>query len=650
MMGRKAVMFALVAAGFSAGLQGQGTGFFVPDWRFTGSSLQGTRQVGQATWRVENGEIVGTPTGPNGGWLLFATGYQDVRFEASYRCAAACTAGVMARAESVPGGGLKGVYVSISGGNPPASAVTVDPQGSIVDRVPLTRGAGGQIRIAPPPPPPAPAGGGARGGGGGGGAAAAPARSGGPAPSFQSMFPAVPDPVFRPNEWNTVQLLVDANIFQSGVNRGSRLDAAAVAIDAQTGSFGPIALHVAGTGEVRFKDLALRDLQPRVMPAEEVSARFRAQQFEENYYGWSAAAGDFNNDNVLDVTIGNRYYLGPGFTVSREIYLAQAFSPATQYSPAMVNFAHDYTGDGWDDVLVAESRTPVLYVNPKGESRRWNRHEVFPTAVASEAILFRDLNGDNTPDAIFAGGGRAYWTTVNRSNPTGPWQVYPITEQGPASSSNHGIGVGDVNGDRRLDVVMSHGWWEQPAGGPTQTPWRFHQAAFGRAGNAGGEMAVYDVNGDGLADIVTALEAHSFGLAWYEQKRSAAGAVTWVQHMIMDNFASTNAGGVTFTELHAMTSADVDGDGVQDIITGKRWWAHRDSHADPDAHGAGVLYLYRTVRNPAAPGGATFVPELIHNRSGVGSMIQTADLNKDGAVDIMAATAFGGHIFWGVKR
>ena len=39
----------------------------------------------------------------------------------------------------------------------------------------------------------------------------------------------------------------------------------------------------------------------------------------------------------------------------------------------MVNFAFDYTGDGWDDILVVESRTPVLYVNPKGESRRWIR-------------------------------------------------------------------------------------------------------------------------------------------------------------------------------------------------------------------------------------------------------------------------------------
>ena len=90
----------------------------------------------------------------------------------------------------------------------------------------------------------------------------------------------------------------------------------------------------------------------------------------------------------------------------------------------------------------------------------------------------------------------------------------------------------------------------------------------------------------------------------------------------MNDFASKNAGGVTFSELHALTIADIDGDGIQDIITGKRHWAHLESYTDPDPHGAPVLYWYRTVRNPKAPGGAEFVPELIHNRSGVGSMIQ----------------------------
>jgi hypothetical protein len=63
-----------------------------------------------------------------------------------------------------------------------------------------------------------------------------------------------------------------------------------------------------------------------------------------------------------------------------------------------------------------------------------------------------------------------------------------------------------------------------------------------------------------------------------------------------------------------------------------------------------VIYWYRTSRNPKAPGGAEFVPELINNRSGVGSMVQLADLNKDGALDVMTATSRGGHIFWNTPR
>jgi hypothetical protein len=31
---------------------------------------------------------------------------------------------------------------------------------------------------------------------------------------------------------------------------------------------------------------------------------------------------------------------------------------------------------------------------------------------------------------------------------------------------------------------------------------------------------------------------------------------------------------VKFTQTHATTMADVDGDGVLDLITGKRYWAH----------------------------------------------------------------------------
>ena len=50
-------------------------------------------------------------------------------------------------------------------------------------------------------------------------------------------------------------------------------------------------------------------------------------------------------------------------------------------------------------------------------------------------------------------------------------------------------------------------------------------------------MGIYDVNGDKLNDVVTALEGHGFGLAWHEQKRDASGKITFVQHTIMDSVA-----------------------------------------------------------------------------------------------------------------
>jgi hypothetical protein len=120
-----------------------------------------------------------------------------------------------------------------------------------------------------------------------------------------------------------------------------------------------------------------------------------------------------------------------------------------------------------------------------------------------------------------------------------------------------------------------------------------------------------------------------------------------VQHAIVGDFLAKNAGNVTFSEPHATAFADIDGDGIPDLIVGKRYWSHLESYLDPDPYGPAVLYWYRTVRNPKAEGGAEFVPELIHNRSGVGSNFAAVDVNHDGAVDIVTSTSRGTFIFWG---
>jgi hypothetical protein len=147
---------------------------------------------------------------------------------------------------------------------------------------------------------------------------------------------------------------------------------------------------------------------------------------------------------------------------------------------------------------------------------------------------------------------------------------------------------------------------------------------------------------------MTSLQAHGWGLAWYEQKKAADGKISFVEHMVMGDFSTKaqNAGGVTFSELHGANFADIDSDGIPDFVTGKRAWSHLDTFIDPDPHGPPVLYVYRTVRDRTAPGGARFVPELIHNRSGIGSHVALVDLNGDRKPEIITSTKRGTFLFW----
>src|SRR5690242_283367 len=83
---------------------------FVADWTFKGSSLTGLRTLGHAEWKATNGEIIGTPTSADGGWLMLDKSLQDLQFAANVRCTADCIGGVMVRAEQTPTG-MKGVFV-----------------------------------------------------------------------------------------------------------------------------------------------------------------------------------------------------------------------------------------------------------------------------------------------------------------------------------------------------------------------------------------------------------------------------------------------------------------------------------------------------------------------------------------------------------
>ena len=157
---------------------------------------------------------------------------------------------------------------------------------------------------------------------------------------------------------------------------------------------------------------------------------------------------------------------------------------------------------------------------------------------------------------------------------------------------------------------------------------------------AGAQMYAYDVNGDGRPDVISSLDAHGYGLAWFEQlpSKSGQGEIQFKPHFIMPPGPDPSAS-VNFTQLHAVDLVDMDGDGLKDIVTGKRFWAHGPDGPDPETKSPAVLYWFKLTRT--RDGQAEFVPHLIDDDSGVGTQVVATDVNKDGRPDVVVGNKKG---------
>jgi hypothetical protein len=634
------LLAGLAVAGFAQEIPWEVNGrglSFKPDYTFKGASLTGWHSIGTGKWQASNGQIT---VNANGGsaWLASARSFQDVGVNLLVKAAPGSEAGILLRMEKTTEG-YKAILVTVKDDEARSYRITLDAQGKELSREVL-RPAGNIIRLAPPAPKDAPPAEQRNRGGGGN-------RQSGPADLPMKR----PSTAIVPGDWNQVEVFIDYNIIRKFINDGG--DGTGGATETTDGNFGPIALYAGGTGVVQFKDIRYKDIAVRYTPKEETSSRFRIQRISDMFYAWSAAAADFNKDGYMDVVAGPYIYYGPAYTHYQEVFFAQTYNASREFPETNCQYTFDFNNDGWPDIFIGAAGPPRIFINPKGESRRWDMYEVIKGGV-SEVTVFSDLDNDGKPELVYGQDGAMWYARFNPADPAKPWTTHQISGKGYYMP--HGIGVGDINADGRMDIINPHGWWEQPAKTNADSLWQFHPEAFARYGHrsvgvGGSVMAVYDVNGDGLVDVVTSLNAHGFGLGWFELKKTAGGKISFIKHMIADDYSteSKNPGGVTFSELHGSTFADIDGDGINDFIVGKRYWSHLDSYFDPDAYGPAVLYVYRTIRDKKAPGGARFVAELVHNRSGAGSDVSAADLDKNGTMDIISSTDRGTFIFWNLR-
>jgi hypothetical protein len=336
----------------------------------------------------------------------------------------------------------------------------------------------------------------------------------------------------------------------------------------------------------------------------------------------TAAVADFNRDGKMDIVAGETWYAGPAWTPHKFRELGYSNSYVDNFS----DLTMDVDGDGLTDVVSCSwfSRRLAWWKNP-GRAGAW-AEEAIETGAPSEFCFLVDMDNDGKAREVLPQFGNAKQPAAWYEYRGGKWQrnvVHP-------ASFGHGIGAGDLNGDKRTDILTAKGWLEAPAD-PRSTNWTYHPDWD--FPEHLGFMFVLDVNGDGKADILTT-NAHDYGIFWLE--RDASGK--WVKRMIDDSWS----------QAHAVTLYDFDKDGFPEILTGKRYMAHNGK--DPGEREPLGVYIYKRILGEK--GQVQWSRHVVDysTRTGGGMQMPVADLNGDGVMDFVAPGKSGTFIFLGVKK
>ena len=264
--------------------------------------------------------------------------------------------------------------------------------------------------------------------------------------------------------------------------------------------------------------LSTRCVAVEPVPANE-SVTFEKIVLTDRYYCDGISAGDINSDGHQDIVAGPFWYEGPEFRVAHEFYEAVVLEREPSPSNSMFSFVHDFSGDGRPDILVlgrVHKHPAMWYENPGAGEQLWKSHFAFER-VRGESPDLVDIDRDGIPEIIAHWDGCWGLIQPQPNQPYDPWKFKAIGPNEDWPQFYHGEGTGDVNNDGHVDLVINDGWYEQPSDS-RDGHWKFHRGRFS-LDRGGAQMFVDDIDDDGDSDVISSLNAHEWGLAWFEQTK-----------------------------------------------------------------------------------------------------------------------------------
>ncbi len=368
---------------------------------------------------------------------------------------------------------------------------------------------------------------------------------------------------------------------------------------------------------------------------------FDKTQLESEFRTEGVTVFDVMGNGAPNIVTRQYWYEWPPSIATRhEISEPRTWDPLTQYSNSYADFPLDIDGDGNIDFVAVprQGEDIVWYRNPRDPNVRWESF-LIARNYAGERPIMTELFGDGQKELVFTTQNptQLVWA-IPGDDPRQPWPTVPISDPNVpyVGTDVHGLGVGDVNGDGRLDLILAAGWFEGPAD-PNQSPWVFHaedwlpptcrNSPYPASSCCSSDMDAFDANGDGLADIICT-NPHGRGRWLLLQGPND----TWTPQLIDQDYS----------ESHVVNLADLDGNGGQYLVTGKRKWAH--GTGGEGAYEPAVIYYYK-LRIEGS--------DVVFDRfdidpdqtSGVGIQTVIRDMNGDGKPDIVMSNKTGLYYF-----